>query len=146
MKLIYIPTPQSLKSGVGDETTKKGHFKSFHRFEKFASGAFGEASRDLHTFVRRAATISAERFYRNIGARNKEEAMSTYVTRYRRELGMQMALQQAILKRERLNMVLGGDFRKASVTRAQGRSWSHKISEDYQHYFGGGFRGFREHY
>ena len=82
--------------------------EAYGRVQGWVLGAFGEASRDLHTLVKLIGDLGASRGWREMGARTVVEASAVLHQRARRHIGIEAVRSHARLKLDRLAWVTGG--------------------------------------
>lgn len=70
-------------------------------------GAYGEASKDIHTILHVAAEARARRDWKTMGSRNLAEALSVVVSTLRRRWGLAAVREYARLRLNRLCYVGG---------------------------------------
>ena len=85
--------------------------RSFPRVRGLAFGQYGEWSEDVDVLLSAAADGAARSTWRHLGARTQAEARAYYITRFRRRLGLTVAIELARHRVRRVPYV--------GVTRAQ---------------------------
>ena len=94
-------------------------------------GAFGEASPDVHDFVRMCGDIGAARGWRDMGAASVVEAKGVLTGRARRHLGIAAVRSHARLMLDRMASVTG-DVEAGARRRAQSKArWARDRWENY---------------
>ena len=71
-------------------------------------GAFGEASREVHTLLAATAKAAATSFWREAGATSALTAEASYTAFYRREWGCESVWGHARVRVARIEYVTGG--------------------------------------
>ena len=82
--------------------------RGFGRTQGLVWGAFGEASREVHTLLAATAKAAATSFWREAGATSALTAEASYTAFYRREWGCESVWGHARVRVARIEYVTGG--------------------------------------
>ena len=82
--------------------------RGYGRTQGLVWGAFGEASREVHTLLAATAKAAATSFWREAGATSALTAEASYTAFYRREWGCESVWGHARVRVARIEYVTGG--------------------------------------
>ena len=133
---VYNETPEGNTGPVERE------LHTYGRVRGLVAGAYGEMSTDAEWIMQMCARHAATRHWRQMGARNPNEAKAVIIAKNRRRLGIEAVRSHAQLKMDRLRAERGGGNERQARQRRYESQRQHQARRQhyFQYYFGGRHR------